>query len=204
MSSTLPGACDPARAEGIRGCIYPSFTCRCTCRAKMFDEFMPTFSFANHQGLRSHSHHTQGRHSLGRHRFRRRSTDPSGSLEHIPAFDRRPPAADIPAVLPVLSVKLLAQRQLFIEDDERMNAEGRGRRDSHTLEIRVTEHDPQSNPTRSNPNVYRIAHVTVESHNNQSFRREETWRQSWTAYGAEGTHEATHPFRPRSIPMAEG
>ena len=52
-----------------------------------------------------------------------------------------------------------------------MDAQDGCRGASYASQTRVTEHDPQSNPTCSTTHVYRVTHVTVEADNDQSLRR---------------------------------
>src|SRR5215469_18295631 len=89
----------------------------------------------------------------------------------VPALHARPPAAYVPAIHLILSPKFPAERRFFIQHYEQMNAESNSCDGGNCQQVRVSEDNPQSDPTRGEAHVHGIAHVAVEAYNHQALRR---------------------------------
>src|SRR5438552_18289777 len=88
----------------------------------------------------------------------------NGDLRLVPASHARPPAPYVPAILFVIRAELLAQRRLFIQQDKQMHAKGNGCRRRDHSRVRVSENNPQPDPSDCEAHVHRVAHVAVEAH----------------------------------------
>src|SRR5438093_13390707 len=88
----------------------------------------------------------------------------NGDLRLVPASHARPPAPYVPAILFVIRAELLAQRRLFIQQDKQMHAKGNGCHRRDHSRVRVSENNPQPDPSDCEAHVHRVAHVAVEAH----------------------------------------
>src|SRR5438309_9429348 len=88
----------------------------------------------------------------------------NGDLRLVPASHARPPAPYVPAILFVIRAELLAQRRLFVEENKQMHAKGNGCRRRDHSRVRVSENNPQPDPSDCEAHVHRVAHVAVEAH----------------------------------------
>src|SRR5256884_5392575 len=88
----------------------------------------------------------------------------TGDLRLVPASHARPPAPYVPAILFVIRAELLAQRRLFIQQDKQMHAKGNGCHRRDHSRVRVSENNPQPDPSDCEAHVHRVAHVAVEAH----------------------------------------
>src|SRR5439155_957838 len=83
----------------------------------------------------------------------------SRDLRLVPASHARPPAPYVPAILFVIRAELLAQRRLFIQQDKQMHAKGNGCHRRDHSRVRVSENNPQPDPSDCEAHVHRAAHV---------------------------------------------
>src|ERR1043166_8674848 len=118
-------------------------------------------------------------------------------LSLVPGSQARPPAPYVPAIIFVVLPKLVAQRGLFIEDDEQMHPEGNSRHGRDRRRIRVPENYPQPDPAYGEAYIHRVAKIAVKTYYHQTLGRGDRGRSSAARppevpYAAKGNRESQH------------
>lgn len=106
-----------------------------------------------------------------------------GGLRRTPPLYMRPPAAHVSAIFVIIRSELLAQRRLFIEDDEEVHAQYGNHSHNGSGQIEVAENNPKPDPPGGGADVNRVSHMAVVADNNQSLRWSKWGRSASSCLG---------------------
>jgi hypothetical protein len=89
----------------------------------------------------------------------------------FPRAPAREPPAYVSAIVDIVGAEFFAERRLFVENDEEVDAQGDGRNRCDRGWVGVAEHHPKTDPADCEAYIHGISHVAVEPHNDQLLGR---------------------------------